>query len=333
VLRLSRYAQDLIQEKQFETLRELLNDDEGLHECVVAELDDNRRALREIFSATDLLLRMQSCPTCKTNASWSEMYIQAMSGQLAGSAILEEIFSSFKKLPSDMMERLLHDLAEAAPTSDLVEIVNEIQPLISNLEDSKPLRSQYDVHHETLRTTVVAQKVSLSKNTSVLSPEDVVYTKIVDRACAELLDYFQKTLINPQDLFLSEVLMYDLKSPHREVFTPRPRFAIERALSSPHDYLGCDCCGGADGGLSATQPATAILYQLYLESGSLINAADLWSAFGTIVGVEGTEDEDVEQQKALALFSRALADLKHLGMIKNSKKKADHLAKLAWKGL
>ena len=34
-----------------------------------------------------------------------------------------------------------------------------------------------------------------------------------------------------------------------------------------------------------------------------------------------------------ALFYRALADLKYLGMIKHSKKKTDHMAKLAWKGL
>ena len=34
-----------------------------------------------------------------------------------------------------------------------------------------------------------------------------------------------------------------------------------------------------------------------------------------------------------ALFSRSLAELKYMGMIKNSRKKADHLAKLSWKGL
>ena len=36
---------------------------------------------------------------------------------------------------------------------------------------------------------------------------------------------------------------------------------------------------------------------------------------------------------ARALFSRALAELKYMGMVKNSRKKADHLAKLSWKGL
>lgn len=333
MLRLSRYAQDLIQLRQYETVRELLDDDESLHEVMMSELDDTRKTLQGILIAVRLLLKIQSCTSLKSNASWSEMYIEAMSGDLVESSLLEEIFASFKKLPSDVMENLLGDLAEAIPRASLTHIFSDLQTLVRSLEDSKPLRSQYDVHHETLRTTVVAQKVSLSKNTSALSPEDAAYTKIVDRAYTELRDYFQKTLINPQDQFFNEVLIYDTKSPHKEVFTPRPRFAIERALTSPHDYLGCDCCGGADGGLSATHPATAILYQLYLESGSLINTADLWSAFWTIVGVEGAENEEAEQRKALTLFSRALAELKYLGMIKNSRKKADHLAKLAWKGL
>ncbi|KAK4698163.1 origin recognition complex subunit 3, partial [Lecanoromycetidae sp. Uapishka_2] len=332
-LKLHRYAQGLIRLKQYETVRDLLDDDESLHQAVASELDGARNALKKLLEAVGLLLTMQARPMCKGDASWSEIYIRAMSSELIDSSILKDIFTSFKKFPSDVMESLLGPLAETIPTSRLVQIVKDLRGLISSSEESKPLRSQYDVHHETLRTTVVAQKVSLSKNSSALSSEDAAYTKIVDRAYTELQNYFQKTLIDPQDLFLNEILIYDMKSPHREVFTPRPRFAIERALSSPHDYLGCDCCDGVDNGLSSTQPATAILYQLYLESGSLINTADLWSAFWTIVGVEGAEDEESEQQRALALFSRGLAELKYLGMIKNSRKKTDHIAKLAWKGL
>ena len=38
-------------------------------------------------------------------------------------------------------------------------------------------------------------------------------------------------------------------------------------------------------------------------------------------------------KNARALFSRALAELKYMGMVKSSRKKADHLAKLSWKGL
>jgi origin recognition complex subunit 3 len=84
-------------------------------------------------------------------------------------------------------------------------------------------------------------------------------------------------------------------------------------------------------GLSSTHPATAILYQSYLEAGSLINMADLWTTFYEITS--GGEGDERDEREALMQFYRALADLKLLGMVKQSKKKADHLAKVAWKGL
>ncbi|CAD6583165.1 MAG: hypothetical protein ASARMPREDX12_001195 [Alectoria sarmentosa] len=329
-----RYAQTLIEGQEYEELRTLLDDDDSLRDLVVQKIPPSQQALQAISRAVNVLFRAQSSLTLKTQTLWSEMYIRAMSAELAGSAAFEEIMASVKKLPSDTMQDLLDDVAEMLVLHELIEVVMELDQLTNHLADPEvPLRSAYDVHHETLRTTVVAQKVSLSKITSTLSTQDNAYTKIVDRIYAILCTYFEATLINPQELILTEILIFDSKSPHREVFTPKPRFAVERALSSPHDYLGCDCCCGSEGGLSATQPATAILYQLYLESGAVINTADLWSAFWTIVGGDGIEDEEAEQQRALALFSQALAELKYLGMIKNSRKKADHLAKLSWKGL
>lgn len=84
-------------------------------------------------------------------------------------------------------------------------------------------------------------------------------------------------------------------------------------------------------------PVTSILYKLYLESGPLINTFDLWNAFYSIIGHEGEEDGEagtgMDKNKAQALFYRGLAELKALGFIRSSKKKTDHLAKLAWKGL
>lgn len=37
--------------------------------------------------------------------------------------------------------------------------------------------------------------------------------------------------------------------------------------------------------------------------------------------------------KSRALFSRAVSELKYMGMIKHSSRKADHVAKLLWNGL
>ena len=174
---------------------------------------------------------------------------------------------------------------------------------------------------------------SSSASRSRHCPSKMLHTQPSLRKFTDLLErYFKAVFIDPKSLLFHEVFIYDLKSPHREVFTPRPRHAIERALAAPHDYLDCNCCApGKDDGdeqtLSASQPATAILYQLYLESGSLINASDLWQAFQAVVGDERTGEQDI------ALFQRALADMKYLGMMKNTRKRVDHVQKCAWKAL
>ncbi|KAG9714671.1 hypothetical protein KCU73_g16148, partial [Aureobasidium melanogenum] len=143
---------------------------------------------------------------------------------------------------------------------------------------------------------------------------------------------FDVALINPKDLVFNEIFMYDLKSPHRDVFMPKPRAAIERALASPHDYLDCECCApdvgtGEENTLASTQPSTAILYQLYLEGGAMMNVADLRTAFVTILG------DDQDEILTNALFQRSLAELRYLGLVRGTRKKADHVMKISWKGV
>lgn len=93
--------------------------------------------------------------------------------------------------------------------------------------------------------------------------------------------------------------------------------------------------------MQATLPATSILYHLYLEAGSLINVADLWSAFYALVSGHKEEEEESEEndeqqekqldeRKALVMFYRGLAELRAMGFVKSSKKKTDHIAKVRW---
>ena len=79
--------------------------------------------------------------------------------------------------------------------------------------------------------------------------------------------------------------------------------------------------------MTSSQTPTSIVYQLYLETGALLNVADLLSAFSNIMR------EKYDEQVTTALFCRALAELKYLGMIKPSRKKVDHVAKVMWNGL
>ncbi|KAL8824564.1 MAG: hypothetical protein Q9191_004967 [Dirinaria sp. TL-2023a] len=326
------HAAKLLDEGHYDTVEQLLENDEVLGDTVASYVRKSRSAIAGICNAVKTLWVLQSFLSNKTTATFSELYIKAISGKLSDSTTLRETLLSTKKMPSNVMLLMIQALSNIHPTfSDLLRNLREL--VGSQVDKAAPLRSEYDVRHNTLRTTVVAQKVELSKQASALSKQDKEYSEIVNRVDGALREYFNNSLVNPKDLFLHEILIYDAKTPHRDAFTPKPRFAVERALSSPHDYLACDCCESVENGLSSSQPATAVLYQLYLESGSLINTADLWSAFQTIMTTDDAEDEDEKQARVLALFSSALAELMYLGMIKSSRKKADHLTKLLWKGL
>ncbi|KAL8777458.1 MAG: hypothetical protein Q9213_007855 [Squamulea squamosa] len=327
-----QHAEDLLDQKDFDTARRLLGDNVFLHEQIKRGIKKSKGVLEGLVSAVELLAVIQESLNIRATESWCNLYIKAMAGQLKDSPVVKENLLAVRKLSSDAMARLLGNLGHS-PLTDIPAVLDDLQQLQAENQGAEPLRSEHDTHYAGLRTTIVSHKVELSKQSASLSKQDLSYSQIVNRIDNILVKYFQEVLINPQELFLHEILIYDFKSPHREVFAAKPRHAMERALSSPRDYLGCNCCRGTQHGLSATHPATSILYQLFLESGAIINTSDLWSAFNIIVGSEDHEDEEDEHERTLALFSQALAELKYMGMITSSRKKADHLAKTMWNGL
>lgn len=274
----------------------------------------------------------------------TELYIMALSGTINDSTVVLDVLSAIKHMKAgdvlDCIGAIINMIEAGDPYGDLegwseeaADLSNSLQELEAKLRgldwQSDTLHSKYTLQKKSIRATVIAQKVQLSKAEATLSHEDLAFTEIVDDFL-ELLR-FAFSFENPQDEFLSEIWLYDSRSPIREVFTPKPRYALERAVSDPHDYLGCSCCASSSGSLSASQPPTAIIYQLYLETSGLINVFDLWSAFFAVIG--GEDGEDCDERLALSLFYRGLSDLKYMGMVKQSRKKTDHLGKLAWKGL
>ncbi|KAL8862917.1 MAG: hypothetical protein Q9178_000859 [Gyalolechia marmorata] len=293
-----QFAEDLLDQKDFDTARRLLDDDSFLHKQVEQGIQKSKRALQSLTVAVELLASLQKSLNIRSAEPWWNLYIKAMAGQLRDSAIVKDTLLAVRKLTSDTMARLLDELTNS-PLPDILTLLEDLRQLQFQNRGMEPFRSEHDTHYAGLRTTIVSHKVELSKQSASLSKQDLSYSELVNRIDKSLVNYFQEALVSPQELFLHEILVYDFKSPHREVFAPKPRHAIERALSSPRDYLGCDCCKGTPHGLLACHPATSILYQLFLESGAIINTSDMWSAFNTIVGSEDTEEKDAEQERTL----------------------------------
>jgi origin recognition complex subunit 3 len=212
----------------------------------------------------------------------------------------------------------------------LSELLTEVKDLQEKAEDNDTaLKSRYSSHGKVLRTTVIAQKVQLSQDTADLTDEDKAFTKVIDRLVEHLESILEAS--RAEDITFHETWLYDSKTPYRNVFIPRPRGIVERALMRPHDYLSCSCCKSGNDEIKSTLPATAILYRLYLETGALINVADLWSAYYAVVGEE--QEDGLDERTALVMFYRGLSELKAMGFVKQSRKKEDHIAKLAWQGL
>jgi origin recognition complex subunit 3 len=334
------HVNDILEAKEYNRFYGLLEDDDVLREEVDMSLSN--RPILSLLRVMFLVATLSPEP-----ASSIDLYVTTFEGTLGESEFVSRILDSTKRMMPEGLATFLQKVRDtihtgsleldldgwAAEDADFLEETTRFQSQASNLAEQasstgKPIRSSHAIRSQGVRTTVIAQRVQLSYEESTLSQQDKEYTVLVDKVNELLKDYF--SVQSPQDMFLHELWLYDSMSPYREVFTPKPRAAIERALSAPYDYLRCDCCDPVEG-LSSTHPATAILYQMYLETGSLINVFDLWSAFFEMAS--GGEEQRMDEKDALVLFYKALADLKSLGMIKQSKKKADHLAKTTWKGL
>lgn len=291
------------------TVRNLLESDQELFDKIKYDVPSAQNELSSLAHAANVLFSIREALQMTPKAKASSIWIRAASADLLDSPLLRETMLTLKKTPSNKFADLLSTLRElstqrklpydqgskeAVKTMDVGKLEKEFDSILAQRDNSAPLRTVHDVQNDSVRATVVAQKVLLEKHKAALSKQDQAYSDLVTRVHSQLALFFDMTLIDPQTLLFSEMFTYDLKSPHVEVFEPKPRFAVERAMSSPHDYLGCDCCDGIDGkesALGATQPATAIVYQMYLESGALINITDLWSAFKAIAGDEDDDDE------------------------------------------
>ncbi|KAI5289550.1 hypothetical protein KEM54_003687 [Ascosphaera aggregata] len=305
--------------------RRMLEDDKLLAEQVIRIVNQNRKRTFKALETAKVISHLLEKVGSSRRWTISELVIQALSGDLLGSKELEELLKTIKKQSSDKTLELLL----ALPQDVFQSFAVGIQRLHKRRKGDSPLRSEYDDRNQVHTTSVVGRRVQLNRGKARLTPLEMQYTRLIEQLAATLQEYFDETLIQ-EELFLHEAFICDLKMPLKRVLAPRPRFTVERALSSPVDYL-VPQSGMSKRALASSQPAISIAYQLYLESGGMINVYDWWSTFYSIIG--GKDGELCEERQAMALFYRALADLKMLGMIKNTKRKADHVAKVTWKGL
>ncbi|KAH1366170.1 hypothetical protein KXX16_009264 [Aspergillus fumigatus] len=325
------YCEHLLDVGSFDQARRLLEDDEFFFQEMLRHLRSGQQKMRDIFQTVRWIQSCRRTLNLTKRTDISELSIRAMSGELLSSSSVGDMMKILRSLDSKRLGDILSSLPDGLTNvQEFRQIKRDLDALLQDYQGAEPLRSEYDSRQSVVATTVVQQRVKLSKGKSKVSKHIVDYTRIIDHFYHLLESYLTETLLRPQDLCLHEVFFLDMRSPLKETFTPRPRFAIERALSNPFDYL-ISTPEPCETKLSTKQPATAILFQLYLESGSLVNVYDIWQAFYAVF--ESEQGDSCDERMILAMFYRSLSELKAFGFVKSSRKKIDHVTKSAWMGL
>lgn len=335
-----------LDDKQFDEVRALLDDKEYMCNLVGTAAKECRAYTASIGEALRLIEIIRAHQQHSTSVPCHELYAKFIAGELdAQSPMVRELLLALKKANSTSLLGILEAVADASlPTvgAQVGPPLEEIKQLVAEsvtAEGKDYLTSEFNTVSSTtqaLRSTAVSKKIQLEKHTRSLTKADAAYSKIVQAVYDKTQAYLATTLTPLDDVFLHEVYFYDLLSPHRDVFAARSRPTIERALTHPIDYLACECCNiddETDGHdpVTGTMPSTSIVYKLSLESGLLINCYDLWSAYWSVVSEEG--EKDISKETAQAMFYRSVAEMRWLGLVKGTKKRVDHIQKVAWKGL
>ncbi|GIK07460.1 hypothetical protein Aspvir_003126 [Aspergillus viridinutans] len=325
------YCEHLLEVGSFDQARRLLEDDEFFFQEILRHLRSGQQKMRDIFQTVRWIQSCRRSLNLTKRTDISELSIRALSGDLLNSSSVEDMMTILKSLDSKRLGDIFASLPDGLTKGqEFQQIKGDLDALLQEYQGAEPLRSEYDSRQSVVAMTVVQQRVKLSKGKNKVSKHSVGYTRIIDRIYHLLEAYLTETLLRPQDLCLHEVFFLDMRNPLKETFAPRPRFAIERALSNPFDYL-ISTSESSEKTLSTKQPATAILYQLYLESGSLVNVYDIWQAFYAVF--ESEQCDSCDERMIMTMFYRGLSELKAFGFVKSSRKKIDHVAKSAWMGL
>jgi origin recognition complex subunit 3 len=355
------HVETLLEAKEVDIVKRVLTNDAHLIAEARTAITDGQQAMVKYREAVRLFVEVYNLlqPSPNTMLTPFDVDSQAFSGTaFLESDLYNDVLASLEKLPSDTLESLLRQcpLPDASSGVSTTEVLSTLSDL-HEISSGAVIRSAQDPKHTTTSATVSRNNtISLAKHAPKLSKLEKEYTALLQGVYHAMSDYFESRMIDVNKLFMHEAFIYDLKMPLANVFTPRPRYAIERAIDRPGDYLGCDCCA-ADGQMlegsgSEKLPPTSLLWQLWCEAGNIVNVRDLWEAFSSTVVGRGEGEEDagdevdsgtqvekdrrssgIDERMALALFYRSLAELRMLGFVKPTKRKADCLAKVAWKGL
>lgn len=274
-----------------------------------------------------------------------EMYCTAMKKHIIDDTSYKTCLQLLKFLSKDELlakfDKIIHVFKNVKNNQRTKDALKLVQSYVKSLKEShlnnlviekeKPKEKPKESLQATSRSQFKKKLIENVKN------EDNQPMTEFEKARSETLDNFteiilRQFLIPPTTMPLNELLIFDDLPSIKRKIVGEDRAAQYTAFINPQHYLCCDCCElEFTEQIFKTMPDISIVYKLHLESRfDQINIYDWLQKFISIVGPsqnDNDNDDDIDPVLQ-SRFVRAVNELQHLGYIRPSKYKADHVQRL-----
>lgn len=287
-----------------EDIKQLFEDDEYLKSIIVPALQEFRHCASNILAAIDIVIALQKANGGQVSSK-IDLYIGALSSELWNEPFLAELIESVAEGGIHTAASLMEELRILSSKGG---ILDELYSLVDS-EFGKVIE-EYSNNNDDGDREESSESMDIS-------------AKMVAQVCQIL-----QTSLQPYNkCLLYEVFVADTAKLQEDVFLPTQRPALELALCEPKHYIGEQNRPGYH------DPHLSVLYQLYRESSVFINSFDYYTAFKEMLPEPSEEEKPNWEKKTLAWFLQGIAELKLLGIIRDSKRKFECVEKVAWKDL
>ncbi|CAH1997447.1 unnamed protein product [Acanthoscelides obtectus] len=340
----------LVESETYENRIKLLTDDDYFKDVLIKHLRSIQKYLRRFHLFLKVLhVLVNDLPKAPLGKKIRELYAVAVSRDITKSDEYKESF------------QLLGFLSKVELISKLSAIIDILSPKLTSVEQNKIaefvnkleqyLKSMNDFNMEELQDaveeietealadeTIDSRQQFREKLLGMAKQKSAKQLNKYEQLRKEVLDLlsnaFEEYLVEPKSFYLHEIFFFDDVSIQNNIVGTH-RTAIHNALNDPQYYLQCSCCEIPNStSIRHTMPDICIAYKLHLECGKMINLYDWLQAFLSIVDPSDADEESDRYVKPelQARFTQIVTELEYLGFIKNSKRKADHVARLTWGG-
>lgn len=261
-----------------------------------------------------------------------DLYPSILTGEITSMDAFEELWTAVSNAVPEVLAVILFELANFAEPQKFSELADTVF--------SKKNKADIDMFVDCSGPEYLAIPDSLSSRDSLKR-----YAKLQKEITRLIFEELSQCFCSYRTFFLHEAFVVDTANLQENVFIPTHRGAIEMALSNPKHYWGNvltntmtnrpatdEDLDPNDMAAMGSDPHLCIMYTLYRESSLFINIYDWYTTFGSILK-KPEEDDPLWDKKVLSWFLQGVAELKFLGIIRDSKRKFECVEKLVWRGL